>query len=190
MSEFDHMREKLSLRGKNGIAFIAAASVIWCLITMLFFLPLDQHTQNIGMLFATGLMFRFALAASVLLKAEWKFDGHPLASLGSQQNVAQVMYIPLVLWAVSMAPSQAVLFLAVIVAAHFFPYGWLYNTRAFYVMSPVMVLMLFGTSIVTNAVWAIPGAMVVLLLLLAGWLHVDFRSKVKHQEERKEQVAG
>ncbi len=44
MSEFDHMREKLSLRGKNGIAFIAAASVIWCLITMLFFLPLDQHT--------------------------------------------------------------------------------------------------------------------------------------------------
>ncbi|PRO67265.1 DUF7010 family protein [Alkalicoccus urumqiensis] len=170
MSNVEQWRLELSLRGKNGIAFLSAGAVIWTVITVLHFLPLSLFQQNTGVLFTTGIMFPLSLVFSALYQADWKLEGHPLAALGLYLNLAQLMYFPLLFWAFSEAPEQVVLFLAVITSAHFYPYGWFYNSRAYYVMAPagaVGVMLVYAAS--GGADWTIPAVMVVLLMVLLLW---------------------
>lgn len=75
-------RNELSVAGKNGIGFILSGSVIWIIITIIFSLPMGIYEKNIFMLFATGIMFPLSLLISTIIKADWKFSGNPLASLG------------------------------------------------------------------------------------------------------------
>ncbi|WP_298785556.1 DUF7010 family protein [uncultured Marinococcus sp.] len=117
--EIHAWRRELSVKGKNGIAFLMAAVLIWVLITGVFLLSLDLYTQNILMLCSSGLMLPLAILFSRLLRVEWKFDDNPLGSLGLSLNLTQLAYFPLLLWAIAASPVDAVLFFAVITGAHF-----------------------------------------------------------------------
>lgn len=130
-------RNELSVAGKNGIGFILSGSVIWIIITIIFSLPMGIYEKNIFMLFATGIMFPLSLLISTIIKADWKFSGNPLASLGIYLNLSQVIYFPILIWAIAKSPENAVMFFAIIVGAHFFPFGWFYISKPYYIMSPI-----------------------------------------------------
>lgn len=176
-------RKELSVKGKNGIAFLMAAVLIWGLITAVFLLSLDLYTQNILMLCSSGLMLPLAILFSRLLQAEWKFDENPLGSLGLSLNLAQLAYFPLLFWAIAVSPEDAVLFFAVITGAHFFPYGWFYEGLPYYVMAPVTAISVTTVAALVSdsSRWLVPAAMVVLLLALILWLTQDYRRKVASQ---------
>lgn len=179
MVEVHAWRKELSVKGKNGIAFLMAAVLIWGLITAVFLLSLDLYTQNILMLCSSGLMLPLAILFSRLLRAEWKFDDNPLSSLGLSLNLAQLAYFPLLLWAIAASPVDAVLFFAVITGAHFFPYGWFYSSLPYYVMAPVIAVSVTVLAAVQkgSSQWLVPAAMVVLLIVLILWLEWDYRQK-------------
>ncbi len=73
------------------------------------------------MLFSTGLMFPLSMGLSNLLKADWKFEGNPLGKLGVFLNIAQLVYFPILFWAIGKSPEEAIIFFSIITAAHFFP---------------------------------------------------------------------
>lgn len=172
-------KQELSVRGKNGIAFLLSATVIWTLITVIFLLQIGLYGKNMFMLLSTALMFPCALLISKLIQADWKLDGNPLGNLGLVLNLAQFMYFPLVFWAFIQSPHHMVMVFAVITGAHFFPYGWFYNASAYYIMAGVISVAIttIGWSIDAAYLWMIPVAMVVLLTILILWLFMDFRDK-------------
>ncbi|WP_040606658.1 DUF7010 family protein [Salsuginibacillus kocurii] len=178
------VKKELSIKGKNGIAFLLAGAVVWLLIMLIFLQPITIYQKNIFMLFSTGLVFPLAILASKLLNAEWKFEGNPLASLGVYLNVAQIIYFPLVLWAIVNSPNEAVYFFAVIVGAHFFPYGWFYNAKPYYIMAPFITVafMVIGWGLQGERLWLIPMAMVLFLVILIGLLYVDYKKKALHPD--------
>lgn len=71
-----------------------------------------------------------------------------------------------------------VLFFAIITGAHLFPFGWLYNTKAYYVMAPVtsVGVMLIGWAL-SDILWAIPLSMIGFLAILATWLYRGYLAK-------------
>ncbi|WP_028402380.1 DUF7010 family protein [Ectobacillus panaciterrae] len=178
-------KNELSVGGKNGIAFLLSASIIWTIITVIFLQPIEIFQKNIFMLFSTGLMFPLSVTMSALIKADWKFKHIPLGSLGLYLNLAQLIYFPILFWAGMKSPNEMVLFFAVIVGAHFFPYGWLYNAKPFYIMAPVIsILMLFvGFKIEASMLWLIPMSMVLLLLFLVLLLYMDYKKKVQNSSQ-------
>lgn len=140
---------------------------------------LDIAVKNIGTLWATGLMFPLAVLFSILIRADWKASNNPIGQLGFIANMAQLMYFPILVWAFLNSPEQLVLFFAIITGAHFFPYGWVYNTKAYYVMAPVIAvtLILVGWDGRSEWLWRIPLVMVVYLIILNAWLWVDYKKK-------------
>ncbi|CAM3933216.1 DUF7010 family protein [Alkalicoccus chagannorensis] len=166
MKEIEEWKRDASIRGKNGAAFLAAGACVWLLITLLHLLPVSMQVQQIGSLSLTGLVFPGAVLFSALLGASWQLEGNPLSSLGTVLNAALLPYLPLVFWAYSAAPGQMVLFLAVITAAHFLPFGWMYAQRLYYMAAPGMVLVLFVVSI--GPAWVVPLSMSVMLALTGG----------------------
>ncbi|MFS0574111.1 hypothetical protein AB1K83_00615 [Sporosarcina sp. 179-K 3D1 HS] len=173
------MRNRLSVVCKNGVGFLLSATVIWMIILALFMSSLDITVKNIGTLWATGLMFPVAILFSKLIQAEWKASDNPIGQLGFIANLAQLMYFPILAWAFLKSPEQLVLFFAIVTGAHFFPYGWVYNTKAYYVMAPVMAvtLIVVGWEGGSESLWRIPLVMVISLAVLNAWLWVDYKKK-------------
>lgn len=177
----DELRKDLSIKGKNGVAFLLAGVVIWLAITAIHMQSFTIETKNILLLIMTGLLFPLAVSISTLIKADWKMDHNPLSKLGLIFNFAQFIYFPLVFWAFIANPEYMLFIFAVITGAHFFPYGWFYQSKAYYVMAPVSSIVITVISLAVNStlIWVIPLSMVVLLVIQVIWLYVDYRGKRK-----------
>ncbi len=182
--ELNGVRNELSVRGKNGIGFLLSAIVIWSIITIIFLQSIEIYQKNIYMLFSTGLMFPLSVGLSTLIKADWKLKNNPLGHLGLYLNLAQLIYFPILFWGMIKSPNDAILFFAIIIGAHFFPYGWFYNAKAFYVMAPVMsVSMIFlGSYLNGDNLWLIPVSIIIFLFFLIFWLYLDYKRKIKEVE--------
>ncbi|MCL7745623.1 DUF7010 family protein [Halalkalibacter alkaliphilus] len=177
--EVTKIRNELSVKGKNGIGFLFSAVVIWSIITIIFLQPIETQQKNIYMLFSTGLMFPLSVGISSLIRADWRLKNNPLGDLGLYLNLAQIIYFPILFWGIARNPNDAILFFAIITGAHFFPYGWFYNAKPFYIMAPIIsiVIMFLGLFLNGENLWLIPLSMIVLILFLIFWLIVDYKRK-------------
>ncbi|NEU30694.1 hypothetical protein GN156_07855 [bacterium LRH843] len=182
--EVNEMRNELSVRGKNGIGFLLSAVVIWSIITVIFVLSIELYQKNLFMLYATGLMFPLSVGMSTFIKADWKLKNNPLGNLGLLLNLAQLIYFPILFWGMIKSPNEAVMLFAIITGAHLFPYGWFYNAIPFFVMAPIIsfVVMFLGLYLNEENIWLEPFSMVILLLILILWLHLDYQRKIKMNE--------
>lgn len=174
------MKNELSVKSKNGTSFLLSGVIIWGIITILFLQSFEINMKNIFALYSTGLMFPLAVVISTVMKVDWKAKRNPLGNLGLVLNLAQLIYFPLIFWAFISHPHEAIVFFAIITSAHFFPYGWLYHTKVYYILSPIMVLLIFtiGLIIPTDSLWVIPLTMLILLLFLTLFLYIDYKKKV------------
>ncbi|SEJ75436.1 hypothetical protein SAMN04488127_2707 [Bhargavaea ginsengi] len=179
MMDLQSLKQDLALRNKNGLPFLLSGIVVWTLITAAFLLPIELRLQNIALLALTGLLFPVAIGLAGLLKADWKSEDNPLGSLGLVCNLAQFAYFPLVFWALGSRPEAMVFVFAVIAGAHFLPYGWLYDTKAYYIMAPVMAIVstLVGWAAAPDSLWTVPLAFLILLAALNVWLLADYKKK-------------
>lgn len=176
--QVEEAKRDAAIRGKKGVSFILAGTVIWIVITAIFLMPnLSLETKNIFMLVSTGMMFPLAVGISTLLKADWKLEDNPLNMLGLIINLAQFAYFPFIFWAFAKSPEQVVLFFAIITAAHFFPYGWYYESKAYYMIAPLVAVM------ITVVGWTLGSEPALVnsncygrsLIILATWVTVENR---------------
>ncbi|MBO1004577.1 DUF7010 family protein [Pseudogracilibacillus auburnensis] len=174
-----NIKTDLSIRGKNGLPFIASATLIWTIMTIIFLMPLPLKQQNIFILMTTGLMFPLSVLMAKVLKAEWKFKKDtPLADLGLYLNLAQFIYFPIVFWALIKSPTEMILFFAIITGAHFFPYGWFYHTNVYYIFAPITAVLVTIIGFFANGkLWLIPLTIVILLLIMILLLYIDYKKK-------------
>jgi len=97
-----------------------------------------------------------------------------------------LFYFPMLVFVLIMKPEYFVLCYVIITGAHFFPYAWYYNTKAFAVMAGVISLgsMAIALTMQPANLYLIPLFMVAALLVLALWLFLDFRqSKLKYDKQ-------
>lgn len=178
--DMEHLQKEYSVRGKNGIAFLLAGTVLWLCFTMVYIQSFDMRIKNVIVLLLTALLFPLSLGISKMIKADWKQEGHPLNRLGLVFNFAQFAYFPIVFWSFLKMPDQMIMIFAIISGAHFFPYGWLYQATGYYAMAFVIAcsIMVVGWAVSPVQLWLIPMLMVVFLLILILWLWVDYKRKI------------
>src|SRR5665647_3122707 len=154
----NELRNELAIRCKNGLPFLLAATIVYCMVLVIFLLPYEIESKNILTLFSTGITFPLAILISKVIKADWKVNDNPLGMLGLYINLAQLMYFPILFFAFVKAPNQFIIFFAVITGAHLFPYGWFYNTKVFVIMAPVIsaIVIIVGWDMNISRLWLIP----------------------------------
>ncbi|MBE7002769.1 MAG: hypothetical protein E7425_00600 [Ruminococcaceae bacterium] len=100
---------------------------------------------------------------------------NPLSKPGFLFTMNQLLYITIVMWTCAAKPEAMVMVYAIVFAAHLLPFGWLYRSRAYAVMSVFETLAalfsgIFGGAVVTALV------MVLSEVVLAVWLTAENRS--------------
>ncbi|MBS1543972.1 MAG: hypothetical protein JST14_10090 [Bacteroidetes bacterium] len=179
----DQLRTELSLKAKNGIDFISAATMIWSVITFVWTLPVTSYNRSVLTFVVGGLMLPLALLFSKIFRTTWKLPANPLQPLGLWLNFAQLLYFPFLVFVLLRMPDYFIMTFAIITGAHFFPYGWFYNSKAYAVMAFFISVgsLTLGLILSPDLMYWIPAFMVVALIILGSLLWIDYSSRNRIQ---------
>ncbi|MCW5910745.1 MAG: hypothetical protein KIT62_06710 [Cyclobacteriaceae bacterium] len=178
-NNFDLLRIELSVKAKNGIDFIVAASLVWLVISYVWMLDLTAYNRAVLTFCVGAIMLPLAALFSRLFKTAWTLKNNPLNPLGLWLNFAQLFYFPFLFFTLLKMPEYFVMVYAIITGAHFFPYSWYYKNKLFAISAGVISVgaFLLGMYLPTDKIYLIPLLLGFCLMALAGLLYFDFKSK-------------
>lgn len=181
-ASLDHYKLELSVKAKNGVNFIAAASVVWALITIVWTLSFKTYDKCVLTFVVGGIMLPLAFVFSKIFKTQWKVENNPLESLGLWLNFAQLFYFPILIFALLRSPQNFVFVYVVITGAHFFPYAWYYKAKVYAIMAGVisvggMILALYIKE--ESQLFYMPAFMVLSLIITAFGVYAEYKKSLK-----------
>jgi hypothetical protein len=176
---FDSLRNELSVKAKNGIDFILAASIIWMSIAFLWTLNFSSYNKSVLTFIVGGFMLPLAFLFSKILKTSWKIKDNPLEPLGLWLNFAQLFYFPFLVFVLIKMPDYFIMVYAIITGGHFFPYSWYYKTPWFAILAGLIVVgaLYLGLVLPVDKMFLLPLSMSLSLVVLTILLWIDARKK-------------
>ena len=133
--------KKACARGqKRGLHFIVASVIIWAMVVVVHFTNLPIETKNLLTFCCTCPLMPLAWLLSKPLGITFCDKENPLSPLGIVMSVAQIPYLLIVMWVYAAVPDKMVMTLAMVFGAHLLPFGWLYNSKTYYIMSGVITI--------------------------------------------------
>jgi len=184
-STFDRLRLELSVNAKNGLDFIASATVVWLILAYIWTLPHSAYNKSIFTFIAGSITIPLAFALSKVFKTSWKTPGNPLEPLGLWLNFAQMFYFPFLVFILLTRPEYFVMTYAIITGAHFFPYAWYYKSAPYAIMAGVISVgaMGLGLFLSSEEMYVLPLMMAAALAVLGVLLHIAWK---KNERELKQ----
>jgi hypothetical protein len=178
---FDRLRLELSVNAKNGVDFIASATVVWTILGYIWTLPYSAYNRSVLTFVAGSITLPLAFALSKVFKTKWKSPGNPLEPLGLWLNFAQLFYFPFLVFIMLTDAQYFVMAYAIITGAHFFPYAWYYKSLPFAIMAGVISVasLVLGLALPADQMYVLPFAMAGALAVLAIMLMASWRANAR-----------
>lgn len=133
--DFEYARNDCAIKQKKGLHFIMASVVIWSMILVVQLLDLPILTKNLFVFCCTAPLLPLAYIISKIIKVDFQNKGNPLTNLGILFSINQMVYLLIAMWIFNVMPNYMVMVLAMIFGAHLMPYGWLYKSKTYFIMS-------------------------------------------------------
>ncbi len=157
LSALQELKADNTKKSKRGLSFIIASVVIWVAILAIHISPMPILTKNLYTFFCSAPLVPLAYFISKLIGVDFQNKNNPLTKLGVLFAINQMLYILIAMWVYAAVPEKFLMVYAMIFGAHLLPYGWLYQSKTYYVLSvviPITVLLLgLYCSIITVTVF-------------------------------------
>jgi hypothetical protein len=134
----DEMRVDSAIKQKKGIHFILASVIIWMAVLVVHLTTLPILTKNLLTFCFTAPLMPLAYLISKIIKVDFTNKDNPLTNLGILFSANQILYLLIAMWIYAAVPDKMVMILAMIFGAHLLPYGWLYRSKSYMVLSIVI----------------------------------------------------
>lgn len=174
----NQLREDAAHKQKRGLHFIMASVPIWIAILIIQSTTLPLQTKGILTFFCSTPLVPLALAASKLLKIDFQNKENPLTNLGILFSLNQILYILIAMWALHDKPTHMLMIYAMIFGAHLLPYGWLYQSKVYYVFAICIPILNLYLGISYPPV-VLAGTMLCIEILLCICLALEERKTLK-----------
>lgn len=136
VDRLNRLKKDVQYRQKKGLPFILASVIIWALILLSRIAAADLRTANLMTFICCCLLIPLATLFSKLLKADiFRKTGNPLNSLVVLATLNQLLYLLIAMWAFDRRPDAMLMIYAMVFGAHLLPFGWLYDSKAYTVIS-------------------------------------------------------
>lgn len=140
------LRVQYAVEQKKGLPFILASTVLWTIMLIAFLTDLDLGTKNIIAMCCSALLMPIGLLIGKILKVNIFSKDSPISALSVVVALNQVLYLPIVIWAMYAVPEKMIMTYAIVVGAHFLTYYWIYFSPTYFyaaIVIPVCSL-IFG----------------------------------------------
>jgi len=184
MEHLNKLKEENATSQKKGLPFMMASVLIWTIILIIRLLDMKTGAMNLATFCCSVLLLPLAFVFSKVLKADiFKKMENPIAKLGFLATLNQMLYIVIVMWAYSDCPQAMLMIYAMVFGAHLLPFGWLYDTKSYTVVSIVETIAAMVINLVFGAV-AMAAFMIVMQIILSIVLFTDVRKANEISESR------
>lgn len=142
----NHLKVEFAVKQKKGLPFIMASAVLWTIMLIALLANLDIATKNIIAMCCSALLMPVGMLFGKILKVNIFGKDNPLSSLSIVAALNQLMYLPIVLWAMYTVPDKMIMVYAIVVGAHFLPYYWIYFSPTYFYASIIIPIasLIFG----------------------------------------------
>ena len=145
VSTLQELREDNIRKQKRGFHFIAASVFVWGAVLGIHISSLPIMAKNLFTFCCSTPLVPLAFLFSKILKIDFQNKENPLSGLGLLISLNQMIYILIAMWVYAVIPEKMLMVYAIIFGAHLLPYGWLYQSKTYYIFSvliPIIVLLL------------------------------------------------
>ncbi|MDD6207261.1 MAG: hypothetical protein PUB10_01930 [Clostridiales bacterium] len=154
---------------KKGVHFILASIIIWGAVLGIHLSPLPILTKNLYTFFCSAPLVPLAYLISKLIGVDFQNKDNPLSKLGLLFALNQMLYILIAMWVYEAVPDKMLMVYAMIFGAHLLPYGWLYQSKVYYIFSVVIPVIVLLTGLFCPAA-AVAALMLLVEIVFAGCL--------------------
>ena len=173
ITHLNELKKDAQITQKKGLPFIMASVVIWSLILVVQFLDKGQVTKNLYTFMCSCYLMPLAFLFSKIVKADiFKKSANPINKLGFLCTMNQTLYLIIVMWAYNKNPEAMVMLYAMVFGAHLLPFGWVYDSKAYTVISIVETIGALVTALIWGNVVAI-GFIIVMEIMLCIFLFAE-----------------
>ncbi len=123
---------------KRGLPFILASVPLWLAIWVIHISPLPVLSKNLYTFFCSASLVPSAYFISKAIGVDFQNKDNPLTKLGLIFTVNQIFYLLIVMWVYAAMPDKMLMVYAMVFGAHLFPYGWLYQSKTYYMLSVIV----------------------------------------------------
>lgn len=163
-----------AIKQKIGLHFILASVIIWTGVMVIHLTTLPILTKNLLTFCITAPLVPLAFLISKLIKVDFTNKENPLTNLGILFSVNQILYLLIAMWIFNAVPEKMVMVLAMIFGAHLLPYGWLYKSKSYMVLSVIIPIggLIAGLNFAPSVV---AGLMVVVEIVFSSLLFFEVK---------------
>ena len=147
MQELERLRLDCAMRQKKGIHFIIASVAIWLAVMVVHLMEMPILTTNLITFCCTAPLLPLAYMVSKVMKIDFEGKGNPLTKLGILFSLNQMLYLLIAMWVYPTVPEKMVMVIAIIFGAHLLPYGWLYQSKSYYVVAVAVPFIALGVGL-------------------------------------------
>jgi hypothetical protein len=185
--EIGASRIELSIKIKNGVAFLIAGCILWGIIAFIWVFDIQLYIKCIIVFIIGGMISPIAFLVSKILKIPLEIRDNPISPLGSLIGLGTIFYLPLYIYTIIKIPEYYLIIISTVTGAHFFLYGWFYKTKLYTIFAGIMVIGVFilGILLKENMMVIVPLFMLISEFALAMLLYFDLRKKYREINEQK-----
>jgi len=170
----EEMRFDSAVKQKKGLPFILASVIIWSAVLVIHLSSLNILTKNLLTFCFTAPLVPLAYAISKIIKVDFTNQENPLTNLGVLFSLNQMIYLLIAMWIYNAVPEKMVMVLAMIFGAHLLPYGWLYKSTTYMVLS--VVIPIAGLIVGINyPAYVVAGMMIVFEIIFSLLLFIEIK---------------
>jgi len=134
----EELRLDCAVKQKKGLHFILASVVIWCAVLVVQLLNIPILSKNLYVFCCTAPLLPLAYFVSKIIKVDFQNKDNPLTNLGILFSINQMLYLLIAMWVFSAVPEKMLMVIVMIFGAHLMPYGWLYRSKTYMVLSVII----------------------------------------------------
>lgn len=137
----EELKKDCSKKQKKGIHFIIASVIIWTMVLAVQLTNLPILTKNLLTFCCTAPLLPISFLISKILKIQFQDKSNPLNNLGILFSVNQMIYLLIAMWIYPTLPDKMLMVIAMIFGGHLLPYSWLYNSKAYMILSIIIPIL-------------------------------------------------
>lgn len=170
----EEMRLDCAVKQKKGLHFILASVLLWGAMMIIHLTSFPILTKNMLVFCCSAPLMPIAYLISKIIKVDFTNKGNPLTKLGILFSFNQMIYLLVAMWVYPTVPEKMTMVLAMIFGAHLLPFGWLYKSRSYMILSVVIpiIVLIIG---INNPPYIVAGLMMAFEIIFSVLLILEIR---------------
>ena len=177
VNNIDELRREAKDLQKNGLPYMMSSVIVWGLVLGVQIFATSVANANLLTFISSAFMMPIAILFSRILKANiFKKTKNPVSKLGFLCTMNQNLYLPIAMLACTFLPQAMLLMYAIIFGAHLLPFAWVYNCKAYTVISIIEAVGAMFASILFGNI-GIAAFIIIMQIILVVLLFINARKE-------------